>query len=238
METEGIVISSTEYKDNSHIVEILTNTNGLITVSVKTGKKTCVRMAHIQPLTHLYIDLDIRPNRQINKLYKCTLAKPDTTDTNFDPIKGTISIFIADILRSVLKYAVADNTLCQFVYSSLETFDTLRKGNANFHLIFLIKLSKHIGFFPNLSNFMPNSFFDLYNGIFVQSEPAHKYYLSIKQTIAFANLMRAEYDTMHLFVLTKQERNEILQHIMTYYSLHLPGFIPPKSIKVLQEIWD
>ena len=46
------------------------------------------------------------------------------------------------------------------------------------------------------------------------------------------------YDNMHLYPLSHNQRRRILEIINTYYSLHLPSFGELKSLEVLRDIVD
>jgi DNA repair protein RecO (recombination protein O) len=234
---EGIVISATEYKDNSFIVQILTRSNGVVSASVKTGKRTNVRMSYIQPLTVLRFSVDLRPTKNIYKLRECYIENP-VESLSVNPIKSTISIFIAEILRNVIREISPDGSLYDYIADSVKTLGSLERGVANFHLIFLIRLTGYLGFFPNLSNFGENVVFDLRNGIFTERQPLHDDYLTQYESIVFAQFLRAEYETMHLFIMSHSQRNEILNHIIRYYTLHIPEFSEPKCLKVLRSFWE
>ena len=84
--TEGIIISATEYKDNRHIVSILTASHGMLDFSVRTGRHTIVRINHIQPLARVRISADIRPTRQIHTLRECALLDSSAAISKFASI--------------------------------------------------------------------------------------------------------------------------------------------------------
>ena len=50
--------------------------------------------------------------------------------------------------------------------------------------------------------------------------------------------MRMNYETMHLFGMSRAERTRCLTTINDYYSLHLPDFPILKSLEVLKELFD
>ena len=50
--------------------------------------------------------------------------------------------------------------------------------------------------------------------------------------------MRMNYDTMHLFEMSRAERNRCVEIILSYYRLHLPGFPELKSLEVLRELYN
>jgi DNA repair protein RecO (recombination protein O) len=45
-----------------------------------------------------------------------------------------------------------------------------------------------------------------------------------------------DYDTMYLFDVNRQQRNEVLDHIIKYYKLHLAEFGDLRSLDVLREL--
>jgi DNA repair protein RecO (recombination protein O) len=51
-------------------------------------------------------------------------------------------------------------------------------------------------------------------------------------------LMRMDFATMHLFRLSRAERNRILELLLHYYRLHLPDFPELRSVQVLQELFE
>ena len=51
-------------------------------------------------------------------------------------------------------------------------------------------------------------------------------------------LMRMNYETMHLFSMSRLERNRCLEVIQIYYQLHLPDFPELKSLQVLRELFE
>jgi DNA repair protein RecO (recombination protein O) len=51
-------------------------------------------------------------------------------------------------------------------------------------------------------------------------------------------LLRMNYETMHLFAMSRAERSRCLMVINDYYRLHIPDFPILKSIDVLKELFD
>ena len=49
--------------------------------------------------------------------------------------------------------------------------------------------------------------------------------------------MRMGYESMHLFHMSRDERNRCTEFILTYYRLHVPNFPELRSLQVLQEIY-
>ena len=50
-------------------------------------------------------------------------------------------------------------------------------------------------------------------------------------------LMRMDFATMHLFRMSRTERNRVLEILLTYYRLHLPDFPELRSTAVLHTLF-
>ena len=59
-----------------------------------------------------------------------------------------------------------------------------------------------------------------------------------KEAGRLRQLMRMNYETMHLFGMSRAERTRCLTIMNDYYRLHLPDFPALKSLDVLKELFD
>ena len=66
--------------------------------------------------------------------------------------------------------------------------------------------------------------------------PAHSDVLTMNEAESMYHLLRLNYDTMHHFAMSHEERNRCTELILKYYKLHLPSFPPLKSLSVLQDV--
>ena len=109
---------------------------------------------------------------------------------------------------------------------------------ANFHLVFLMRLSRFLGFYPNLDHYQTGDYFDLRESIFLSTPPVHRDFLYPQEAEKIQLMMRMDFPTMHLFRMSHQERNRLLEVSLIYYRLHLPDFPELKSVSVLQELYQ
>jgi DNA repair protein RecO (recombination protein O) len=189
----------------------------------------------MQPLSLIDIVLDNRANKTFQYIRESSPTSLLNT-VPYDPIKNSIALFLSEILHKTLRESDKENALFDFVKESILFFDTTTKGFANFHLVFLIKMTYFLGFFPNLSQFHDGVYFDMLNSQFTEQNN-NPHTLNIEETEAFAHLMRMDYDNMQIFSLSRNQRNTILEHILTYYRLHLPEFGTVKSLDILQQLF-
>ena len=51
------------------------------------------------------------------------------------------------------------------------------------------------------------------------------------------DLMRLRFQTMHLYTMSRQERNRCVEVIISYYRLHMPDFPELKTLPILKELF-
>jgi DNA repair protein RecO (recombination protein O) len=99
-------------------------------------------------------------------------------------------------------------------------------------------LSRFLGFYPNLEGMTASACFDLRAGTFCSTPPLHHDFLMPQEASHIGLMMRMDYPTMHLYRLSRVERNRTLEIMERYYRLHLPAFPELRSMPVLRELFD
>ena len=54
----------------------------------------------------------------------------------------------------------------------------------------------------------------------------------------FRALLGTNFDAIHTIRMTKEERQSLLQKILLYFELHLHGYRKPRSLEVLNEVFN
>src|ERR1043165_5441661 len=81
--------------------------------------------------------------------------------------KNCIALFIQELLHKVLKEQEADEDLFDFLKNSLMILDLKKENYFNFHLCFMLQLSRYLGFYPQGKYSDSTSVFDLQEGTFI-----------------------------------------------------------------------
>ena len=184
------------------------------------------------------VEADCRPTSSLHKLKEARSCYPFAT-IPYDPVKSAIALFLAEFLYRAVREEAENRPLFAYLEHSIRWLDACRSGYANFHLVFLMRLSRFLGLYPNLEDYRPGDYFDLQNASFVSLRPQqHSHFIGPAETARISTLMRMRYDTMHLFAMNRQERLRCLTVLNEYYSLHLPNFPELKSLEVLKELFD
>ncbi len=236
----GIVLRTVKYKDTAFIADVYTDVLGRTSfmVSVPRSRKSAVKSVLFQPLALVELEADLRPNTSIYKIKEAKSWYPFSS-LPYDPYKSSIALFLAEFLYRAVREEVANEPLFAYLHHSVVWLDECRTAFANFHLVFLIRLSRFLGFYPNLEGYSQGCYFDLLNACFTPLRPlTHSYYIKPSETAQFVTLARLNYDTMHLFAMNRTDRMYCLSIIEQYYRLHLPDFPELKSLEVLKELFD
>lgn len=271
----GIVLRTVKYGDTSLIVDLFTESHGRMSFMASTSRaKRSVRSVSFwQPLSMVEFSAELLPNG--GKLPRPSDVRTyyNYIDLPFSPIKSTLALFLAEFLSAALREEKENTPLYRYIESSLQWLDLADSpaSIANFHLAFLMHLSRFIGIYPNLDvsgNLNPNSplsavnsplstvhfplstvnsqlstvnsqlYFDLLAGTYCDRQPSHAHFLRNEEARVLPVLFRMNYPTMHLFRLSRRERQRILHVLNEYYRLHVPGFPELKSLEILQELFS
>jgi DNA repair protein RecO (recombination protein O) len=154
------------------------------------------------------------------------------------PEKNAIAIFIAEVLYRTLREEEPNTTLFEFLFNSLQLLDLETKNIANFHLIFLIHLSKHLGFFPYNNFSETNPLFDLLNGRFEAEAPLHGHFIHRDESVIFSSFVEKGFNEIDTINISRKLRHYMLEKLVEYYRLHISGMGNVKSLHVLKEVFE
>jgi DNA repair protein RecO (recombination protein O) len=235
--TRGIVLHSQKYSEGSLIVNIFTESHGNLGFIVKIPKSrtSSLRTVFLRPLSILEIVFDYRPNLSLQRITEIRLAVSYQT-LPFDPLKETMALFLSEFLYYALRNEQPSISLFSYLTNGLEWLDMSRKEYSNFHLVFLLRLTRFLGFWPNVENYHEDDFFDLLSSQYTRVRPPHGFYLIPEEACLVPLFLRMSYPTMRLFRMNHVQRGRFLDVLNSYYRLHIPDFPVLKSVAVLRDV--
>ena len=238
VKTSGIILHSLKYTDSTTIITVYTRQFGKVTYMVRgVNKKRSVNPAAIlQPLSLVEMDVYHTPGKNIQRLKEMRMEHP-FSGIPFDPVKNSLALFISEVLFRTLRQTEPDDSLYLFIENSILQLDCTVKGISNFHLVFLLKLTRYLGFEPNQDDEQVN-YFDLMNGVFLKEKPLHTHFTLPEVSSDFIRVLNADYSNMHNLAFTRARRAGLIQSIVEYYQLHIPDFHGLHSLSVLQSLFD
>ncbi len=239
LKTEAIVLKTQKLKDNASLIHLYTREIGRATFLLygAQSKRKGNALAFLHPLSIVSIEVNIKNSRELNVIGEIK-QEENNMELLFNPIKSSLAFFIAEILLQVLKTNEQDNTLFDFIRASISLLDKENKSLGNFHIVFLLRLSRFLGFQPSIDTPYNSIYFDLKQVEFTSKQPQHQYFLKAHETEKMKLLLRMNYRNFHLFQFSKSERAEAIDRILDYYKIHSQGFGEIKSLYVLKEIFE
>ncbi len=235
--TKGIVLKVTDYDESSVIVKIYTQKFGLQSYLINGVKKpkAKIRMNMLQPLHLLDMVVYQKPNRGVQRISDAR-NNPVFKTIPYEIAKSSLAIFINEVLYKCFKQQTDEPVLFDFIYNNIIFLDTKAEGIANFHLIFLIKLTRFLGFYPDMSMADTSKAFDLINGVFLNNHPPHAYFVNEDNLQNWLKIIRSTLSDLDDLKINAKTRKYLLEKILDYYYLHIDGFGKLKSVQILEEV--
>lgn len=234
--TNGIVLKTIKYGDRKLIAKIYTDTHGLQSffISLGSSSKSKLKPALFQGLTQVELETSVRENKQFATI-KDMRCSYQYIDIPVNTYKNCISVFVNEVLYASIKEEEPNPNLFEFITIAFQWLDHSVEHFTNFHLYFLIELSKHLGFYPqnNFTNSLP--YFDLQEGAFVAERPPHPDYLMPESAKLLSDLLMVDLRNIRYYQIAKQERDDLLTSLLCFYRLHVAGIKEVKSLQVLKE---
>ena len=232
--TRGIVFHQVKYSETSLIVKIYTEQSGLQSYIIRgmRSKKPIVKPALLQPLTLVEMVVHHKENKDIQHLKEIKIAYHFKT-IPFDLRKSSVTLFLNEVLILVIREQEPNSRLFDFLYNSIVSLDLMEKGIADFHLYFLLKLTKFVGFFPKNNFSMENPVFDLQEGIFTNLPPLSGLSIPSPYSEYFSRLIDVNKEPLNI---NPSDRTILLEYIIRYYKVHILDLKEIKSHHVLQSV--
>jgi DNA repair protein RecO (recombination protein O) len=232
--TRAIILHNVKYADKKVISKMYTQDYGLISLNINVGNttKSKIKPAIIFPLSQLEIELSLKENKEVHPLIE---AKPFYIyqSLNQDFSKLCIAQFINEVLYKCLKEQQANKELFEFITQAFQWLDLRTENYNNFHIYFLFELTKYLGFKPINNKTLINKYFDVREGKFSPSLMSFPLGFDEHQSNLFHLLFNLSLSNLE--IVTKSNRETILECLIAYYKMHLPGIHELKSYSILQE---
>ena len=235
--TRGIVFKVTDYSESSVVVQIFTEKFGLQSYLINGVKKpkSKIKLNSLQPLHSLDMIVYHKTSGNIQRVSELR-HQPVFQSIPYDIVKSSITMFLNEVLYKSLRQHEPDEVLFEFLFHAIEILDSLNTGLANFHLYFLLRLTRFLGFYPDKTLASPISYFDLKDGNYNKGQPPHALIIEPPLTSLWINILNSNFDNLHNIYITAADRKALLEKILLYYQLHIEGFGQVRSHEVLEEV--
>lgn len=236
--TEAIVLNTINYNDKYLLASLYTSEFGRVTYMVPKSKSKAgkVQKSMFAPLSILDMEAEHQAKRDIQRIKEAHILYP-MYSIQGNMIKTSIVFFLSEFLSKVLRDTDEFRIIYNYLSQSIQVLEETEKGLANFHLVFMLKLTRFLGFYPNLEDYQENDYFDMLNGVFVSGQPLHNHYINKIDSRVLSLLSRISFENMHHFEFSRKDRTNIINRMLEYYRIHLHEFQALKSLDILHELF-
>ena len=182
--TAGIVLHSTKYSDTSLIVKIFTEAQGTQSFIIKGayGKKSRVKAALFSPMALVDITYNDHGGEKL-KFLKDIMRRSTPIDMGFDPVKSSILLFYNELSYKLLFETGPDTVLFHFLENEVLKVAEAETIPAELPLMFLIRLSVILGFFPENNYSEKTPYFSLTECRFQPCSHTHEPDCKVKEAV-------------------------------------------------------
>lgn len=234
VKTRGVVLSTLKYRETSIITKIYTEALGVQSYIVNgvRNKGKGSRMALFQPFTLLEMVAYTSPKGGLSRMSEYKSAYPFSS-VPFDIRKSSMALFLSEMVSRTVKEEEENAPLFYFLFQAIVTFDEMENGFENFHLVFLLQLSQHLGFGPG-------SGAEIVEQV-VFSQRAQAASSTAAPTVLALQAHEQLFDQLlqepdYAAIPNGRVRRELLDILIRYYQLHIDRLGEIKSLDILAEV--
>ena len=236
----GIVLRVIKYSDTQSVVTIFSRESGRVSFLSPSGntREAARRRAILVPFGAIEGILTTKSGSDLGKVND--LIRGQVRDFTFNPIKSIIALFLSDVLYVLLKEQQPDSLMYDYLEVSSDTLGRITNHTAiaNFHISFLLGLIRLLGIEPDISTYSSGKVLDMRDGVWRNSAPLHNNFLDpVRSRVAATIILKMNMRNMHLFKFTREERNEVVDAILSFLSLHVANLSGVKSLDVVRGLF-
>ena len=239
IKTEAIVLKTYKYSETAIIAKIYTREKGLLSFIIHgvRKKKSKIKAALFQVLQQLNLEMNFKENSNLNNIKEVNVLS-SFNDLHTNIYKSTISQFLGEVLFKTVQEQELNKDLFDYIKNSSTILDEMPVDKiGNFHLIFLLNLSKFLGFYPHNNFGSSNKYFCIETGEF-ELIITHNKYFDISKSEILSSLLKSNFENMYDVKLNSVNRSLLLHGIISFYRHQLPEMGDIKSLDVLEVIFE
>jgi DNA repair protein RecO (recombination protein O) len=237
--TRGIVFHQLKYSETSIIVKIYTEKYGLQSFLVRGARKknALIKASHLQHLALVELEIYRKESKDLQHIKELKVIFPFQS-IPMDIRKSTMLVFMNEVLYKVIREEEPNPDLFEYIINAIQILELKADHFSSIHILFLIQLTKFLGFFPKNNYSETDTNFDLQEGEFnntigpetaIAVEPYSRY---------ISALCSAAFDRIEEIRIQPSHKNKLIEIILNFYRLHLPGIDEFKSHLVLKSVFS
>lgn len=233
-----ISLRAVRYGDSGVMLTLWSREAGFLSAAVRlgSGREAQRRKALLMPPMAFEAVAHSSAASEIVRLSDVR-ALPGFTSLPMSPMRVVVATFLAEVLSLVLRQSEPDPTLSAFIFENWRNLaEASGRRLANFHVVFLARLTRFLGIEPDFSTYRRGYCFNLRESVFVSSLPVSSPGLPPGEARMAAMLLRLDSASALRLPLTRPVRNRAIDILLEYYTLHYSPLTSLRSLDILREI--
>lgn len=238
---KAIVVKVINYSESSVIVKCYTNNLGMQSYIINGVRKNkgSIRPSQLLPLTLLELEVYHQQNKSLQRIkeLKCS---PPLNQLHFNMIKSAIGMFMSEVIyRGIKEENQADEALFDFLFNTIQILDMEQENMANLPVLFLLRLSRFLGFYPKYeTDAVVDLAFNFKDGFFEPAIANNPFQADLTSSRLLHQLLLADTDEQVQMAMLSVHRKKLLQVLVLYYNEHVSGFSNMRSHDILSEVLE
>lgn len=243
-----IILHTIKHGDNGVVIQCYSNKVGRTALYMRLSAKNKVILSNLHRLNIL--DVVIYNNGSSMPILKEMTPALKLTSLRTNILKNTIAIFLSEILVRCVRESESNSSLYNFLSSSISILEHMDDGVANFHIHFMVHLSKMLGFMPTDNYSESCCAFNIERALFV--EPLYSYdsrlsvlqqmedcgCFSLEESMLLHRLLNTRAIDISIIKCSGELRFSFARQMIKYLSHHLGVNFEVKSLDVLHEVFN
>lgn len=236
--TRGIVLHTTDYSETSIVAKIYTELFGMQSYMVNSVRKKNAKLKSnvFQALSLVELVVYHKERAGLQRIAEAK-PMPALKEIPFDVRKSSMALFLDEVLYKSIQEEECNTALFEFIFHSIQILDLQHPVNPDFHLLFLLQYTRHLGFFPVMNYDEINCVFNLQEGHFQTDIPSHPFYIPAHVSRYLHQLLEVLPDYNASVSIPVEIKRQLIEHLLEYFELHLSTFSGVKSHRVLEQIF-
>jgi DNA repair protein RecO (recombination protein O) len=237
--SRAIILHAYRYGESSLIVHAYTEAWGRTAFLLKGVRKSRKnqRSSMFQPLYLLDLDVYYRENREMQWIRDASFSGVATVHEQ-DITKSTQAIFISEVLMKTIGEEERNPALFSFLEHTSAWLFSSGKASPSFHLFFLFKLSRYLGFYPRYNYSEANRFFNIASGSFSSLPDRLDAQQETLLGLQWKECFQCDYNSDFQAFNNHEKRNLFLDSLLAFYRLHHHSMRELKSLDVLRTVFS
>ena len=213
--SKAITLTYSKQGESSIICKIFTAQQGLQTFIIKgvRSSKSNKKLGLFQALQLVKINATYSKKRGLQYLSEISVDEPIANE-KVNMHKNFIAVFIAEITAKVLQENEQNIPLFNFIWNTKKELYLTDNLSDNFVLLFMLNLSKHLGFYPSIDN-VNATYFNLEIAEFSNDSLNLNIYLDKEKSTILKSLLQGKE-----VKIEQKIKSELLKDIMQFFHLN------------------